>query len=219
MTWFGFAGVFALFFATHSIPVRPSVKAVLVRRLGARGFTVIYSLLSVAVLSALIAAASHAPYVQLWPQAVWQHYVVMAGMFGVCVLLATTLGRPNPFSFGGAHNEQFDPARPGMVRWVRHPVLAALMLWSALHLLPNGDLAHVILFGVFAGFAALGRTLIDRRKKRQMGVENWERLQSDVRRHSVAMPDATLLKRLLIAVAVYVALILIHPIVIGVPVI
>ena len=36
-------------------------------------------------------------------------------------------------------------------------------------LVPNGDLAHVILFGTFAGFALLGQRLIDRRKRREMG--------------------------------------------------
>nr|WP_299880523.1 NnrU family protein [uncultured Sulfitobacter sp.] len=41
-----------------------------------------------------------------------------------------SLGRPNPFSFGGSRNAQFDPAHPGLVRFMRHPLLVALALWG-----------------------------------------------------------------------------------------
>lgn len=60
-------------------------------------------------------------------------------------------------------------------RWSRHPLLAALALWAAAHVVPNGDLAHLILFGTFAAFAFLGGRLIDRRKRHEMGPE-WQRL-------------------------------------------
>lgn len=219
MTWLGFAGVFALFFATHSIPVRPPVRAALVARLGSRGFVLCYSALSVAMLAILIMAAGRAPYVQLWPRAIWQNHVVIAGMVGVCVILAFSLGRPNPFSFGGMNNHRFDPANPGIVRWLRHPVLAALALWAALHLLPNGDLAHVLLFGVFAAFALLGQRLIDRRKKREMGVETWQRLRQQIK--EAPGPEASAqgirgLNGILVAAALFAAIVLLHPVVIGV---
>lgn len=219
MTWLGFTGVFALFFATHSIPVRPRVRAALVRYLGNRGFTLAYSTLSLVMLAAIIVTAGRAPYVKLWPQAIWQHYIVIAGMFVVCLILAFSVGRPNPFSFGGAQNDRFDPAHPGIVQWLRHPILTALTLWASLHLLPNGDLAHVLLFGVFAIFAVLGRTLIDRRKTREMGPELWRRLQSEIKKssHRPSLAFSTgFFKRLVGAVVFFVALILLHPVLIGV---
>lgn len=219
MTWLGFTAVFALFFATHSVPVRPRVRAALVRYLGPRGFTSAYSALSLVMLAVIIVAADRAPYVQLWAQAIWQHYIVTAGMFVVCLIIAFSLGRPNPFSFGGAQNDRFDPTRPGIVRWLRHPILVALTLWASLHLLPNGDLAHVLLFGVFAIFAVLGSLLIDRRKKREVGLEPWERLQSEIKRSSHTLYlafSAEIFKRLAIAVVLFVALILLHPVLIGV---
>jgi uncharacterized membrane protein len=101
ISWPLFALTFAAFFVTHTVPVRPKVKVRLQRLLGPRGFTLAYSLLSLCMLGAVIAAAAHAPYVQLWPQAVWQHYVVAVGMLAVCLLLALAIARPNPFSFGG----------------------------------------------------------------------------------------------------------------------
>ena len=38
---------------------------------------------------------------------------------------------------------------------LRHPMLLGLLLWAIAHLLSNGDLRSVVLFGGFAGFAVL----------------------------------------------------------------
>ena len=118
----------------------------------AAGFTLAYSALSLAVLTWVIGAAGRAPYVPLWQWAPWQNHVVLVVMALVCLLLALSIGRPNPFSFGGARNQDFDPHVPGIIRLHRHPLLLALGLWAFAHTLPNGDLAHVILFGVFGVF-------------------------------------------------------------------
>jgi uncharacterized membrane protein len=44
------------------------------------------------------------------------------------------------------------------------------------HLLPNGNLAHALLFGLFAAFSLAGMGMIDRRKTRQLGAAEWRRL-------------------------------------------
>lgn len=217
MGWFEFALAYVVFFLSHSLPVRPPLKSWLQARLGASGFTLAYSALSLAVLAWLIAAAGRAPHVTLWDWARWQVHVPLIIMGPVCVILALSIGRPNPFSFGGAHNDLFDPARPGIVRWSRHPLLAALALWAAAHILPNGDLAHVILFGTFAAFAVLGGRLIDRRKRREMGAD-WQRLHLVVegtpllsRRWSGDIPA-----RLVAAAFLYATLLWVHPVLFGV---
>ncbi|WP_306152411.1 NnrU family protein [Roseovarius sp. MMSF_3281] len=220
MGWFGFATVFAAFFLTHSIPVRPAVKSRIVKRIGAGGFGLAYSALSVAMLALLIRSAGAAPYVQLWPQMDWHRHAAHLGMLAVCLLLALSVARPNPFSFGGARNNGFDPARPGILRWTRHPILLALAIWAGVHLLPNGDLAHVILFGVLGGFALAGRALIDRRKRRVLGGAQWRAL--DRARRAAPWFHAPrfwpeLFIRLVIGLAAFAALLLAHPHVIGVP--
>lgn len=222
MSWLEFAAVFVAFFLTHSIPTRPRVRARLIALFGARGYLIGYSTLSTVMLAVLIVAARHAPFVLLWPQAIWQHHVVLAGMFGVCLILAFSLGAPNPFSFGGAHNDRFDPAHPGIVRWTRHPILLALLLWAALHLLPNGDLAHVLLFGVFALFAGLGRWLINRRKMREMTPTHWAALDASVRASPLfRLPTSAgwALARFAAAVLIYGALLIFHSYIIGVNVV
>jgi uncharacterized membrane protein len=219
MSWFGFVGIFALFFVTHSVPVRPAVKGPIVNAIGPRGFTISYSVLSIGMLALLIWAASEAPFVELWLQMTWQRHVVHLGMLAVCLILAFSVARPNPFSFGGTHNHAFDPARPGIVRLTRHPILIAMALWAALHLLPNGDLAHVILFGVLGGFALVGRGLINRRKQRVMGADVWNDLNDVVAKSSYLTPPQSVMGAFVrcgAGVFVFVALLMLHPIVIGV---
>ena len=220
--WTDFALAFLAFFLAHALPVRPPVKARLVAALGRHGFTLAYSLLSLALLAWLIAAAASAPYLPLWSWAPWQAYVPLAAMAAVCLLLALSLGRPNPFSFGGWDNDRFDPARPGLLRWTRHPLLAALALWAAAHIPPNGDLAHLLVFGSFAAFALLGMRLIDHRKRRQMG-DRWDALVGRMREApKQAGTDETtdlaadLPWRLSAAALLYALLLLLHPLLFGV---
>jgi uncharacterized membrane protein len=216
MGWGEFIAAFGVFFLSHSIPVRPKVKAWLVARLGQGGFTLGYSILSLAVLAWVIGAAGRAPFVSLWGWAAWQGHVTLSLMLAVCVILGLAIGRPNPFSFGGANNARFDPARPGIVRLTRHPMLLALALWAIGHLLPNGDLAHVILFGSFASFAVMGSALIDRRKRRQMG-EDWGRLDR-ARREAGPVPQswAVAVGRVGLGGVLYALLLGAHPYLIGV---
>ncbi len=214
MGWGGFALALGAFFLSHAVPVRPPVRPWLLARLGRRGFAAAYSALSLAVLAWLVVAAGRAPYLPLWYWEPWQNHVVLAVMLPVCLIVALSVGRPNPFSFGGAHDERFDPAHPGIVGWLRHPLLAALALWAGAHLVANGDLAHVILFGAFAAFAVFGGRLVERRRDRKA----LERLRAEMegRRPSpleIAM-EAPL--RIAAGVALYAALILLHEPVIGV---
>ena len=220
MSWAEFAAVFIAFFLTHSLPVRPRVKSRVVAVIGTRGFGLAYSALSLGMLWLLIWSAGEAPYLQLWPQMSWQRHVTHLGMLSVCLLLAFSLGRPNPFSFGGARNHAFDPARPGLVAWTRHPVLVALAIWAGVHLLPNGDLAHVILFGTLGAFALLGRALIDRRKRQRLGATRWHDLNSARRRApKFHRPESWAFfgLRALIGFGAFAALIWAHPYIIGVP--
>ncbi len=201
------------FLLSHSIPVRPAAKARLSEWLSPVGFTWAYSALSIGALAWILGAAGRAPVVMLWSWATWQNQITYAAMFLCCCLAALSLGRPNPLSFGGAHNDSFDRAHPGIVGWCRHPLLVALLLWSAGHLLPNGDVAHVLLFGLFTGFSVLGMRLIDRRKKRQLGLSDWTRLASGTRR---VEPTANGILRLVAGLAIFGTLLAAHGPVIGV---
>ncbi len=217
MGWSEFVAAYAVFFLSNALPVRAPLRPFLQARLGRGGFTLAYSLLSLAALAWLIGAAQRAPHVPLWDWAPWQLRVPLVVMLPVCLLLATSIARPNPLSFGGARNDRFDPARPGIVRLTRHPLLLALALWAAAHVVPNGDLAHVILFGTFAGFALLGGRLVDRRKQRELGAE-WHRLRSAIATAPLPSPalSGSVGLRLSAGLSLYVMLIWLHPVLFGV---
>lgn len=212
MGWTEFILAMAVFFALHAIPVQPPIKARIVALTGVRGFTILYSLVSLGVLTWLIIAAGRAPVVALWDQAVWHKHLVLPIMALASLIFALGVARPNPLSFGGARNDSFDPSAPGIVGWTRHPLLATLALWSFAHLLANGVLSHVILFGLLGGFSLLGMKMIDRRKKRQMGAD-WARL-SDLKRETRITRAGAI--RVLVGLAAYIILLAAHPFVIGV---
>jgi uncharacterized membrane protein len=219
MTWLGFTGVFGLFFLTHSIPVRPKIKSRIVALIGAKGFGLGYSAVSIAMLSLLIWSAGEAPFVELWPQMNWQRHVVHIGMLAVCLILAFTIATPSPFSFGGTKSEEFDPQHSGIIRFVRHPILLAFSIWAGVHLLANGDLAHVLMFGVLGGFAVGGRSIINRRKQREMTHQNWKALNTAVAHEPILKTPLSWRSfafRLISGVVVFVCLLLLHPVVIGI---
>lgn len=174
--WVAFAVALGLFLASHVVPARPPVRAWLVERLGRRGFAAAYGLLSLALLGWLIVAAAGAPHVEVIAPLPVLRWVPLVAMPVACLLAAAGLGATNPLSFGGLGRRDFDPARPGILGFSRHPLLLAMAIWAAAHLLANGDLAHVILFGLFAGYAGSGMAVIDRRRRRDLGRAEWDRL-------------------------------------------
>lgn len=218
MAWVEFGVAICLFLLSHALPVRPPLRPWLVARLGAGGFTLIYSLLSLGLLVWLISAAGRMPHVSLWDTAPWQRHLPILAMGPACLILGFSLARPNPFSFGGASDADFDPARPGIVRWMRHPVPVALVIWAGAHLVANGDLAHVLLFGLFLVFALAGAVMVDRRRQHQMGAR-WQALAAMVAAgpawpKPVSRTGAVL--RLFLGLCLYALLLALHPAAIGV---
>ena len=218
MAWVEFGIVVCLFLLSHALPVRPPMRPWLVARLGARGFTLAYSVLSLAVLVWLIAAAGRAPVVPLWDHAAWQRHLPILAMRPACLILGLAIARPNPFSFGGASNAAFDPAHPGIIRWMRHPLLVALAIWAGAHLVANGDLAHGLLFGLFLIFALLGMRMIDRRRRRDMGAR-WQAQLAAIAVGPIwprPVGHGRAMLRLCLGIALYTLLLILHPVVIGV---
>lgn len=224
-SWAGFAAAFLAFLAAHAVPAQPPVRRRLVALLGERGYLFAYIVVSLALLALVIAAAGRAPYVSLWAFAPWQSWVPMIAMPLACLLAAFGAAAVNPLSFGGRAPERFDPDAPGIAGITRHPLLWALALWSAAHIVPNGDLAHVLLFGAFTLFALAGMAALDRRLRRRLGHAAWVRLAA----RTSLVPFAALITgryrpawrapspvRVTAAVLAWGALLALHPAVIGV---
>lgn len=163
-----------VFLLTHMIPALPRLRAGLVASMGRRVYLGAYSVLSLVVLAWVGHAYAQAPYVPLWdhePRLAWVPAVVM---FPALLLVTAGLVRPNPLSLGRAAG--YDPARPGVLAVVRHPVPWGLALWAAAHMAANGDVAAWILFGLLLILSLGGMAGLDAKKKRQLGEAEWRRL-------------------------------------------
>jgi len=224
--WWQPALALAMFVLAHLWPTRPGVRAALVARLGERGFLATYSTLSLILLGWLIVATLAAPVLVVWYYTPWQGWVTLVAMLPACLLVATAVGAPNPLSFGGARNAGFDPAEPGVVGFCRHPLLLALALWAWAHVVPNGELATLLLFLPLGIFSMYGMLIIARRLKRALGEARWQQLAM----RTSLLPAAALLAgrwqpnwrrvpwpRLLLGLLGYGLLVLGHSRVIGVP--
>jgi uncharacterized membrane protein len=129
----------ALFFAVHVIPSFPDLRARLVGTVGSRSYSGLFALISLVALVLIVFGYGQMQGLgrgnpQLWVSPSWTRHLAMLLMLPAVVLLVAA----------------YVPSR--IRRTVRHPMLAAVMLWALAHLLVNGDLASVLLFGSFFAF-------------------------------------------------------------------
>ena len=174
--WHELILAFVLFFSSHVIPARPFIRQWLIRHLGMNLYLWAYAALSIVLLGWLIVAADRAPYVAVWKFSPWQLWLPNIAMPLACLLFAFGTAAPNPLSIASSNNEAFKPDHPGIAGITRHPVLWAAALWAIAHAVPNGDLAHILLFGLFGAFSLLGMLAIDARNRRAFGTAEWRRL-------------------------------------------
>lgn len=223
MGWIEFFVAMVLFMASHRIPAALGVKDVLIARLGTAGYTALFSIGSTALLLWVVWAAGRAPFVPIWDQTEASRWGVNLILPVVVVLAVFGVAAPNPFAFEG-RAQGFNPDRPGIVGLTRQPLLWALALWSLSHLWANGDLAHIILFGVFAAFSLFGMRMVETRRKAAMGEATWRAQVA----HTALFPGAALVSgawrpraapspiRLCLSILIWAALVFLHAPVIGV---
>lgn len=150
----------AAFLATHFVASIP-LRAKLVAALGEWPYRGLYSLVAFATLAWMIWAYAGAEHDHLWTGPRTPPFVAMPFAF---VLLACGYRR-NPTMVGADRLLKSEEPARGMIRITRHPIMWAIMLWAASHLVARGDLKAVVFFGGFLVLAALGTVLVDARKK------------------------------------------------------
>ncbi len=179
-----------VFLAAHVGPTVPAVRRALVRRLGEPRYLGLYTIVSTALLVWLIVAALGVPYVHLWTPPPWAYWIPVVVMPVAFVLLCAGLAAPNPLSIS-LSRAPFDPNRPGLAGWMRHPVLWGFGLWSLCHMPANGAAAPVVLFGVLTLFAFGGMLMVDRKRRRAMGADTWHALDRARRAGRAAWPPGS----------------------------
>ncbi|HWK51445.1 MAG TPA: NnrU family protein [Steroidobacter sp.] len=137
-----------IFLGVHSVEiVSPTFRSRAVAQLGERPYKAIYSLLSIFGFVLLVwgyGVARQQPILVYAPP-LWMRHLTLLLMLPVFpLLLATYL--------------------PGRIKAaVKHPMLASVKLWAFAHLLANGMLADVLLFGGFLIWAVADRISVKRR--------------------------------------------------------
>jgi uncharacterized membrane protein len=140
-----------LFLGVHSISiVAPGWRDQTALRVGAGPWRGVYSLLSIAGFLLLIwgyGVARQNPVV-LYSPPFWTRHVAAVLMLPVFPLLLAT----------------YFPGRIKIA--LKHPMLAAVKFWALAHLIANGTLADVLLFGGFLAWAVADRISYKRRAQR-----------------------------------------------------
>lgn len=137
-----------LFLGIHSVRiVAPAWRDEQHARLGENRWKGLYSLISLAGFVLIVWG-----YARAWPLApilyeppVWMKHVTLALMLPALIIFVVFMLPAG----------KLKPA-------LKHPMLVAIKLWAVAHLLANGDLASVVLFGSFLAWAVLDRIAVKR---------------------------------------------------------
>jgi uncharacterized membrane protein len=144
-----------LFLGVHSTRiVAEGWRTATIARVGEKPWKGIYSLLSIAGLVQLVigyGAARQSPVVLFAPP-VWTRHLAALLTIPAFVLLAAAYVPGNAIK-----------------RAVGHPMIAGVKIWALAHLIANGTLADVLLFGTFLAWAVLG-FIAARRRDRAAGT-------------------------------------------------
>ena len=138
----------ALFLGVHLLTTQRELRARFVASLGEGGYKLGYALLSLVGLALVARGFSHyraAGQIEIWhPPAAFKH-LTEALMLPAAILAVAAYIRGRIYTT------------------LKHPLLAAVKLWAAAHLLANGDLGSIILFGSFLAWAVFDRISLKRR--------------------------------------------------------
>ena len=143
----------ALFLGIHSVAiVAPSFRARIIQRMGEGAWKGLYSLISLAGFVLIcygFGLARQAPVI-LYSPPTWLRHLAFLLMLPVFPLLIAAY-------------------LPGRIKTAaKHPMLAAVKFWAFAHLLANGSLADVLLFGGFLAWAVADRISVKRRAMPQV---------------------------------------------------
>jgi uncharacterized membrane protein len=151
------------------------LRDVLVARIGAGPYRGAFALASVVGLVWMSSAYGRAPAVDLWGQLIGLQPLAFVLVFVAFLFVGIGLATPSPTRVGmeSQLTQGTDIVR-GVVRITRHPFLWGVGLWAFVHLIVNGDLASLILFGSLLLLALGGTAFIDAKRRRNFG-DQWSR--------------------------------------------
>jgi len=137
-----------LFLGAHTLTTQRELRASVIASTGEGGYKIGYALVSVAGLALIVWGFAHyraTGWIDVWyPPRALKHIEVALMLPAVILVVAAYL-------------------RGRIYTAVKHPMLSGVKLWAAAHLLANGDLGSIILFGSFLGWAVYDRISLKHR--------------------------------------------------------
>lgn len=138
----------ALFLGTHAFTMNRSGRAALIGKLGEGGYKGAYTAVSLIGLFLIVwgyGSYRAAGYIPLWDPPVWTRHLSVLIMLPALPLLLS------------AYAKGFVKAR------LKHPMILAVKVWAFAHLIANGDLGSLLLFGSFLIWAVFAFMSMRRR--------------------------------------------------------
>ena len=140
----------AVFFGAHTLTTMRAPRAALIARTGEVTYKVVFSLVSligIALIAYGFARYRAAGMIDVWDPPRWLRHVNNLLLWPAFVCIAAAY-------------------IPGDIKRVlKHPMLVGIKLWAFGHLLANGDLGSIILFGSFLAWAVYDRITLKRRTR------------------------------------------------------
>ena len=137
-----------LFLGIHTLTTQRDLRARIVASMGEAGYKIGYTLISVAGLALVTWGYSNyraTGWIDVWnPPTAFKHITVALMLPAVIMVVASYI-------------------RGRIYTTLKHPMLTGVKLWAAAHLLANGDLGSIILFGSFLAWAVFDRISLKRR--------------------------------------------------------
>jgi uncharacterized membrane protein len=137
-----------LFFGVHTLTTQRELRASVIASWGEGGYKAGYALASLAGLALIVWGFAHYRATGMWvvwtPPKAFKH-ITLALMLPAVILVVAAYIRGRIYTA------------------VKHPMLSGVKLWAAAHLIANGDLGGIILFGSFLGWAVFDRISLKHR--------------------------------------------------------
>lgn len=151
-----------LFLGVHTFTTLRGARAAAIGRLGEGPYKGLYSLVSAAGLVLIFVGFGSyrsAGYIQVWnpPFAIF-HPIALFLLWFAFVALAAAYSPPSRIK-----------------ALLRHPMLAGVKAWALSHLLVNGDLGSILLFGGLLAWAVYDRISLKRRGDTGAAPTGWSK--------------------------------------------
>src|ERR1700679_2717725 len=144
----------ALFLGVHTLPAQRELRGRAIAAAGEGGYKAAYALVSVLGIALIAWGFAHyraTGMIDVWENLVPGKALVILKHITVALMLPAVILAVAAFMRGHIYTA------------LKHPMLAGVKLWAAAHLLANGDLGSIILFGSFLGWAVFDRISLKRR--------------------------------------------------------